>query len=70
MKSIIKYYEGINSVAVIGNYVPRQCGIATFTHDVASSVSSHMVSPRAWGPAICPISVVSTLCFCARLGSR
>jgi hypothetical protein len=31
MTSVIKYYEGIDSVAVIGNYLPRQCGIATFT---------------------------------------
>ena len=33
MTSVIKYYEGIDSVAVIGNYLPRQCGIATFTTD-------------------------------------
>jgi hypothetical protein len=29
MTSVIKYYEGIDSVAVIGNYLPSQCGIAT-----------------------------------------
>lgn len=30
-------------IAMIGSYVPRQCGIATFTHDLASAIaeSSH-----------------------------
>jgi len=36
----------LSAVALIGSYVPRQCGIATFTHDVASSVSSHMGTGR------------------------
>ncbi|MGQ9632193.1 MAG: glycosyltransferase family 4 protein [bacterium] len=29
-------------VAFIGSYVPRQCGIATFTHDLASAVADLM----------------------------
>ena len=29
MPSLIQCHEGINSVAVIGNYSPRLCGIAT-----------------------------------------
>jgi len=37
MTSVIKYYEGIDSVAVIGNYLPRQCGIATFTTDLVEA---------------------------------
>ncbi|NQV34328.1 MAG: hypothetical protein HQ515_16660, partial [Phycisphaeraceae bacterium] len=40
MTSVIKYYEGINSVAVIGNYLPRQCGIATFTSDLVKGLSA------------------------------
>ena len=40
MTSVIKYYEGINSVAVIGNYLPRQCGIATFTTDLVEGLST------------------------------
>jgi hypothetical protein len=40
MTSVIKYYEGINSVAVIGNYQPRQCGIATFTTDLVEALST------------------------------
>jgi len=29
----------INSIAVIGNYLPRQCGIATFTTDLATALA-------------------------------
>src|SRR5450759_5153696 len=28
------------NVAVVGNCIPRQCGIATFTHDVATWLSA------------------------------
>ncbi len=40
MASVIQDYEGINSVAVIGNYLPRQCGIATFTTDLVEALST------------------------------
>jgi len=29
---------GIRRIALIGNYPPRRCGIATFTHDVSSAI--------------------------------
>ncbi|MBE9546154.1 MAG: glycosyl transferase family 1, partial [Proteobacteria bacterium] len=29
-------------IAVIGNYVPRQCGIATFTTDLCDALSGHI----------------------------
>lgn len=32
-------YKEIGSVAVIGNYLPRQCGIATFTTDLVDAIS-------------------------------
>jgi glycosyltransferase involved in cell wall biosynthesis len=32
--------EDIRTVAVIGNYLPRQCGIATFTMDVVESIAA------------------------------
>lgn len=31
----------INSIAIIGNYLPRKCGIATFTTDLVRSLSAH-----------------------------
>ncbi|MFQ5889652.1 MAG: glycosyltransferase [Gemmatimonadota bacterium] len=32
--------DGIQTVAVIGNYLPRRCGIATFTTDLCDSLAS------------------------------
>lgn len=48
MTSVIKYYEGINSVAVIGNYLPRQCGIATFTTDLVEALSAEAPDINCW----------------------
>jgi glycosyltransferase involved in cell wall biosynthesis len=48
MPSVIKYYEGIGSVAVIGNYVPRQCGIATFTTDLIDALTTEAPDINCW----------------------
>jgi len=29
----------VNRIAFIGNYIPRQCGIATFTTDLAEAIA-------------------------------
>ena len=34
MAPVFKEHEGIESIALIGNYLPRMCGIATFTTDL------------------------------------
>ena len=52
MSSVIKYYEGIDSVAVIGNYVPRQCGIATFTTDLVEAVTAEAPDINCWAVAM------------------
>jgi len=52
MKSKNKHYEGINSVAVIGNYVPRQCGIATFTTDLVEGLSAEAPDINCWAVAM------------------
>jgi hypothetical protein len=52
MTSIIKYYEGIKSVAVIGNYLPRQCGIATFTTDLVEGLSVEAPDINCWAVAM------------------
>jgi glycosyltransferase involved in cell wall biosynthesis len=52
MTSGIKYYEGIDSVAVIGNYLPRQCGIATFTTDLVEALSAEAPDINCWAVAI------------------
>jgi glycosyltransferase involved in cell wall biosynthesis len=48
MTSVIKYYDGIDSVAVIGNYLPRQCGIATFTTDLVEGLSAEAPDIHCW----------------------
>ena len=52
MTSVIKYYEGINSIAVIGNYMPRQCGIATFTTDLVEGLSAEAPDIYCWAAAM------------------
>ena len=52
MTSVIKYYEGIESVAVIGNYLPRQCGIATFTTDLVEGLSAEAPDIKCWAAAM------------------
>lgn len=43
---------GIGSIAVIGNYLPRLCGIATFTRDLVESISSASGNPDCWAIAM------------------
>ncbi len=52
MTSVIKYYEGINSIAVIGNYLPRQCGIATFTTDLVEALTAEAPGINCWAAAM------------------
>jgi glycosyltransferase involved in cell wall biosynthesis len=52
MTPVTKYYEGINSVAVIGNYLPRQCGIATFTTDLVEALSAEAPDIYCWAAAM------------------
>jgi glycosyltransferase involved in cell wall biosynthesis len=52
MTSVIKYFERIDSVAVIGNYLPRQCGIATFTLDLVEGLSAEAPDIYCWAAAM------------------
>ncbi len=45
-------FEGIDSVAVIGNYLPRQCGIATFTRDLVEGLSDRAKNTHCWAVAM------------------
>lgn len=48
MVSARKIFDGISSIAVIGNYLPRRCGIATFTTDLVESLSNEAPDARCW----------------------
>jgi glycosyltransferase involved in cell wall biosynthesis len=52
MTSVVKYYEEIDSIAVIGNYLPRQCGIATFTTDLVEGLSAEAPDIHCWAAAM------------------
>ncbi len=52
MTSALKQYQGINSVAVIGNYMPRRCGIATFTTDLVEGLSVQAPDMNIWAAAM------------------
>ncbi|MFC1544953.1 glycosyltransferase family 4 protein [Gemmatimonadota bacterium] len=52
MASVVRYYQGIGSVAVIGNYLPRQCGIATFTTDLVEGLSTEAPDINCWAVAM------------------
>ena len=41
--------EKITRVAVIGNHLPRQCGIATFTTDLINALSTEAPEIDCWG---------------------
>jgi glycosyltransferase involved in cell wall biosynthesis len=52
MDSDVRYNEGIDSVAVIGNYLPRLCGIATFTTDLVEALSAEFPDINCWAVAM------------------
>jgi hypothetical protein len=39
-------------IAVIGNYTPRRCGIATFTADLAESLAAEAPESEVWAAAM------------------
>ena len=45
-------YQQIASVAVIGNYLPRRCGIATFTTDLVEGLSEQAPDSYIWATAM------------------
>jgi len=52
MTTNMKHDEDIKSIAVIGNYLPRRCGIATFTSDLVEGLSSLSPDIDCWTVAM------------------
>ncbi|MFO7884537.1 MAG: glycosyltransferase family 4 protein [Desulfobacteraceae bacterium] len=48
MTTKLKHDEDIKSIAVIGNYPPRRCGIATFTGDLVEGLSAISPDMDCW----------------------
>lgn len=47
-----RYPPNLQTIAFIGNYIPRQCGIATFTNDLLQSVSNELPKGNCWAIAM------------------
>lgn len=43
---------GFQNIVVVGNYPPRQCGIATFTADLVESISAELRDASCWAVVI------------------
>ncbi|MGD9212569.1 MAG: glycosyltransferase family 4 protein, partial [Desulfobacteraceae bacterium] len=52
MTSEKNFDEDVESIAVIGNYLPRQCGIATFTTDLVEGLSVQDPEINCWAVAM------------------
>lgn len=49
MRSLVAQpYSSIQSVAVLGNHLPRQCGIATFTTDLVNALNQEYPQLDTW----------------------
>lgn len=48
----MKMYPNLNTIAFIGNYLPRKCGIATFTNDLLNAVSTEAPQLECWALAM------------------
>ncbi len=47
-----RYHPKLQTIAFIGNYIPRQCGIATFTNDLLQAVSNELPKSSCWALAV------------------
>jgi glycosyltransferase involved in cell wall biosynthesis len=44
--------EGLSKIALIGNYLPRKCGIATFTYDLSRALTHEGSGPECFVVAV------------------
>ena len=52
MAFALKQYQRINTVAVIDNYLPRWCGMTTFTTDLNEGQSVQARAMKVWDAAM------------------
>ncbi len=45
-------WESVKTVALVGNYLPRRCGIATFTSDLTESIATVAPDTDVWAVAM------------------
>jgi hypothetical protein len=44
--------DQLTTIALIGNYLPRRCGIATFTTDLLEAISAEAPGTHCWSVAM------------------
>jgi hypothetical protein len=49
---VVKPAPGLQSVAFLGNYLPRKCGIATFTSDLLGAVAGRHSQNQCFAVAV------------------
>src|ERR1700720_4281606 len=49
---VVKKETSIRTVAFLGNYLPRKCGIATFTSDLLGSMAARHPQNRCFAVAV------------------
>ncbi|MCS7281037.1 MAG: glycosyltransferase family 4 protein [Desulfobacterota bacterium] len=52
MVQVSSYHFGPKKIAFIGTYVPRQCGIATFTNDLLTAIRMEDPQTECWAIAL------------------
>src|ERR1700720_547141 len=53
---VVKKETSIRTVAFLGNYLPRKCGIATFTSDLLGAVAARHPQSRCFAVAVNDVS--------------
>ncbi len=52
MSQNMPYHGQIGKVALVGNYIPRQCGIAVFTADLLNALTREQPDMEIWAAVI------------------
>ena len=52
MGPVVKVESSFRTIAFLGNYLPRKCGIATFTSDMLASVTARNPNNRCFAVAV------------------
>ncbi len=45
-------HSAVRTIAFLGNYLPRKCGIATFTSDLLEAVAARQPESRCFAVAV------------------
>ena len=69
---VVKTESSVRTIAFLGNYLPRKCGIATFTSDLLGAVAARHPQSRCFAVPVNDIEGAISIrtSFASRLRSR